>query len=59
MLSITFIDIITIVVSFILGILFASYLEKNIWPSFNKKYGLGDFEKNEKEEENEENEENK
>ena len=51
--NITTIDIIIIVLSFSLGFLLAIFLEKNIWPNFNKKYSLGEYAK-EKDKEDEE-----
>lgn len=40
-------QIVNIIVSFIgiiLGICFAIFLEKKVWPSFNKKHKLGKYE---------------
>ena len=34
------IDIISTIISFFLGIGFGYYLEKKVWPNFNKKHGI-------------------
>ena len=44
------IDIIVIGLSAMLGIIFAIYLEKKVWPSFNKKHNLGEYAKENQEE---------
>lgn len=50
LINITTLDVITIIFSFSLGFIIAIFLEKKIWPNFNKKYSLGEYAKKEESE---------